>query len=69
MEGMRNTHKILVGKHDGMRPCRRPRCRQKDNIRIDLREIGWDGVDWIQLAQEEDWQWALVNMVLNIWAS
>jgi hypothetical protein len=39
-----------------------------DNIKMDLREIGWDGVDWIDMAQDRD-QWrALVNMVLNLWA-
>jgi hypothetical protein len=43
----------------------RPRCRQEDNIKMDLREIGWDGMDWIDLAQDRD-QWrALVNTVMN----
>jgi hypothetical protein len=38
-----------------------------DNIKIDLREIGWDGMDWIDLAQEKDqWKEALVNMVMNL---
>jgi hypothetical protein len=43
----------------------RPRRRWVDNIKMDLREIGWDGVDWIDLAQDRD-QWrALVNTVMN----
>jgi hypothetical protein len=42
---------ILVGKPEGKRPLRRPRCRWVDNIKIDLREIGWDGMDWINLVQ------------------
>jgi hypothetical protein len=38
-----------------------------DNIRIDLREIVWEGVDWMHLAQDRDQWWALVNMVMNLW--
>jgi hypothetical protein len=41
----RNAYKILVGKPEGMRPCRRSRCRCEDNIRMDLGETGWEGVD------------------------
>jgi hypothetical protein len=59
----RNTYRILVGKK---RPLGRPRRRRVDNIKMDLREIGWDGVDWIELAQDRD-QWrALVNTVMNL---
>jgi hypothetical protein len=58
----RNAYRILVGK----RPLGKPRCRWEDNIRMDLREIGWGGMDWIDLAQDRD-QWkALVNMVMNL---
>jgi hypothetical protein len=50
---------------EGKRPLGRPRSRWVDNIKMDLREIGWDGVDWIDVAQNRD-QWrALVNTVLN----
>jgi hypothetical protein len=57
----RNVCRILVGKPEGKRPLGRPRRRCVDNIKIDLRERGWDGVDWIDLAQDWD-QWrALVN--------
>jgi hypothetical protein len=49
----RNAFKILVGKPEGKRSLRRPRRRWVDNIIIELREIGWDGVDWIDLVQ--DW--------------
>jgi hypothetical protein len=50
---------------DGKRPLRRPRRKLVDSIKIDLREIGWDGVDWFDLAQIRD-QWsALVNTVKN----
>jgi hypothetical protein len=62
----RNAYRILVGKPEGQRPLGRPRCRWVNNIKIDLREIGWDGVDWIELAQVRD-QWrALVNTVMNL---
>jgi hypothetical protein len=55
-----------VGKPEGKRPLGRPRCRLVDNIKMDLGEIGWDGRDWIELAQDRD-QWrALVNMVMNL---
>jgi len=47
---MRNAYKILVGKPEGKRPLGRPRRRWEDNIRMDLREIEWQGVDWMHLA-------------------
>jgi hypothetical protein len=62
----RNANRILVGKPEGRRPLRRPRRRWVDNVKMDLREIGWDGVDWVDLAQDRD-QWrALVNTVMNL---
>jgi len=52
----------LIGKPEGKRPLGRPRRRWKDNIRIDLREIGWEGVDWMHLDKNRD-QWrAVVNL-------
>jgi hypothetical protein len=61
----RNAYRILVGKPEGKRPLGRPRPRWVDNIKVDLRDIGWAGVDWIDMAQDRD-QWrALVNTVLN----
>jgi hypothetical protein len=60
------SYRILVGKPEGKRPLRRPRRRWVDNIKIDVREIGLDGVDWIDLAEDRD-QWrALVNTVMNL---
>jgi hypothetical protein len=62
----RNAYRILVGKPEGKRPLGRPRCRWEYNIMMILREIGWGGVDWIDLAQDRD-QWrALVNTVMNL---
>jgi hypothetical protein len=55
-----------VGKPEGKRPLGTPRRRSVDNIKIDLREIGWDGMEWINLAENRD-QWrALVNTVMNL---
>jgi hypothetical protein len=54
----------LVGKSEGKRPLGRPRHRWED-IRMNLREIGWEGVDWMHLTQDRDQWWALVNMVMN----
>jgi hypothetical protein len=61
-----NAHRILVGKPGGKRPLGRPRRTWVDNIKMGLREIKWDGMDWIELAQDSD-QWrALVNTVMNL---
>jgi hypothetical protein len=62
----RNAYRLLVGKPEGKRPLRRPRCRWVDNIKMDLLEIGWGGVDWIGLAQDRDRWRALVNAVMNL---
>jgi hypothetical protein len=56
----------LVGKPEGKRPLRRPRRRWVDNIRMDLGEVGWGGVDWIGLAKDKNRWRALVNSVLNL---
>jgi hypothetical protein len=62
----RNAYRILVGKPEGKRPLGRPRRRWVDNIKLDLREIEWDGMDWIELAQDKDRWRALVNTVMNL---
>jgi hypothetical protein len=51
---MRNAFKILVSKPEGKRPLRRSRCRWEYCIRIDIIEIGWEGVHWINLAADRD---------------
>jgi hypothetical protein len=62
----RNAYRILVGMPEGKRPLGRPRCRWVDNIKMGLREIGWDGMYWIDLVQNRD-QWrALANKVMNL---
>jgi hypothetical protein len=62
----RNAYKILVGNPEGKRPVGRPRRRWVDNIKMGLREIGWDCMDWIDLAQDRDQRRALVNAVMNL---
>jgi hypothetical protein len=60
----RNARRILMGKPEGKRPLGRPRRRWMDNVRMDLGEIGWDGVVWVNVAQDQ-WR-ALVNTVMNL---
>jgi hypothetical protein len=62
----RGVHRVLVGRPEGKRPLGRPRCRWDDNIKMDLREIGINGVNWIQLAQARVQWWAFVNMVMKL---
>jgi hypothetical protein len=62
----RNAYRLLAGKPEGKRPLERPRLRWVDNIRMDLVEVGWGGVDWIGLAQDKDRWRALVNAVMNL---
>jgi hypothetical protein len=62
----RGAYRGLVGKPDGRRPFGRPRRRWEDNIKMDLREVGWGGMDWINLAQDRDRWRALVNAVMNL---
>jgi hypothetical protein len=67
MGNVRGAYNILVGRPEGRRPLGRPRCGWEDNIKMDLREIGFGDVDWIHLAQDRDRWCALVNMVMNLW--
>jgi hypothetical protein len=62
----RGAYRALVGKPDRRRPLGRPRRRWEDNTKIDLREVGWEGMDWINLAQDSDRWRALVNTVMNL---
>jgi hypothetical protein len=62
----RNAYRILVGTPEGKRPLERPRRCWEDNIRMYLREIEWDCMDWIYLAQDRDKWRALVNTVMNL---
>ena len=62
----RNAYRVLVGRPEGKRPLGRPRRRWEDNIKMDLREVGYDDRDWINLAQDRD-QWrAYVRAAMNL---
>jgi transposase len=65
MGAKRNAYRILVRNPERKRPLGRPRCRWVDNIKMYLREVGWDGMDWIDLAQDRDRWRAVVNAVMN----
>jgi hypothetical protein len=62
----RGTYRILVGKPGGRRPLGRPRYKWKDNIKMDLQEVGWGGLGWIDLAQDRDRWRALMTAVMNL---
>ena len=66
MEQSRNAYRVLVGKLEGKRPLGRPRRRWEDNIKMDLREVGCDPRELIDLAEDRD-QWrAYVRAVMNL---
>jgi hypothetical protein len=62
----RNAYRILMGKPEGKRPLGRPRRRWANKVKMDLREVGWGGMDWIDLAQDRDKWWALLSTVMNL---
>jgi hypothetical protein len=62
----RGAYRALVGKPEGRRPLGRPRRRWEDNIKMDLQEVGWGGIAWIDLAQDRDRWRALVIAVINL---
>jgi len=62
----RGVYRVLLGKPEGRRPLRKPRCRWVDNIRMDLQEVGCGGMDWIGLAQYKDRWRTLVSAVMNL---
>jgi hypothetical protein len=66
MGEVRGTYNILVERSEGRRPLGRPRRRWEDNIKMDLREIGFGDVDWIRWAQDRDRWRALVNTVMSL---
>jgi hypothetical protein len=64
MRESRDGYRVLVGKPEGKRPLRKSRRRWEDNIKMDLQEVGCEGMDWIELAQDRDSWRTLVNAVM-----
>ena len=63
----RDAYRVLVGRPEGKRPLGRPRFRWEDNIKMDLQEVGWGGMDWIVLAEDRDRWRAIANVVMKLW--
>jgi hypothetical protein len=63
---VRVAYNILVGRPEGRKPLGRPRLRWENNIKMDIRKIGFGDVNWIHLAQDRDRRRALVNTVMNL---
>jgi hypothetical protein len=62
----RDAYRVLVVKLEGRTPLGRPRRKREDNIKMDLREVGWVGMDWIDLAEDTDRWRAVLNAVMNL---
>jgi hypothetical protein len=60
------VYRVLVLNPKGQRPLGTPRHRWEDNIKVDLQEVGCGGMEWIELAQDRDRWWAVVNVVMNL---
>ena len=63
------AYRVLVGKPEVQRPLGKPEHRWEDNIKMDLQEVRCGGMGWVNLAQDKDRWWALVNAVMNFWVS
>jgi hypothetical protein len=66
MGDRKGVYRILVGKSERQRPFGRPRRRWEDNIKMDLQEVGCEGMDWMELAQDTDGWRTFVNVVMNL---
>jgi hypothetical protein len=62
----RGAYRALVGKPEGRRPLGRPRRRLEDNIKMNIRKVGWWGIEWINLTQDRNRWRALVYTVMNL---
>jgi hypothetical protein len=66
MRDRRRAYRVLVGRPEGRKPLVRPRRRWEDNIKMDLQEVGWGGINWIDMAQDRDRWRAVVSAVMNL---
>ena len=62
----RGVYKVLVGNRKEKRPLGGPKHRWEDNTKMDLQEVGCGGMNWIELAQDRDRWWELVNALMNL---
>jgi hypothetical protein len=62
----RGAYRILVGRPERRRPLGGPRLRWEDNIKMDLQDVGWGSMDWIDMAQDRERWRALVDAVMNL---
>jgi hypothetical protein len=62
----RGVYRVLLGKPEGKKPLRRPKRRWEDIIKVDLQEVGCGGMDWIELAQDRNSWWSLVNALMKL---
>jgi hypothetical protein len=62
---MGNAYAVLAGEPEGKRPLVKPRCKREDNIKMDLKDVMWDYVEWIHMARDMHWRRAFVNSVVN----
>jgi hypothetical protein len=63
----RGAYRVLVGRPERRRPIGRPRRRWEDNIKMNIQEVEWGGMDWIDMAQDRDRWRAVVSAVMNLW--
>jgi hypothetical protein len=66
MDEGRGAYRVLVGRPEGRRPLGRPRRRWEDNIKMDLQEVRWGDMDWIDMAKDRDRLRAVVSVVMNL---
>jgi hypothetical protein len=61
MGDTRGAYRVLMGRPEGKKPLGKPSHRWEDNIKVDLQEVGWGGMDWIELAEDRDGCWAFIK--------
>jgi hypothetical protein len=66
MGDRRGAHRVLMVKPDGKKPLGKPRRGWEDNIKVNLQEVRWGGMDWNDMAQDRDRRWAVVSVVMNL---